>query len=391
MQSVVRKRAPSPLVVVAAAVLGTRIPVLICGALAVAIVGTVPPPVAEAVWRVSSHEVANLLARWDTFFYYTIATDGYSWDPSVFRHYNVVFFPLYPLLMRWGGIALGGHPLVAGLIVSLTAFAGALTLLYRLARLELGDDHAWRVILLMSTFPYALYFSAVYTESLFLLLSVGAFYAMRRGRLGWTAVCGLLAGLTRPNGFWLALPLALLAIQRSMGPAPDSDAPAAARLPLALIVACVPAIGVTVFSLYLQLRFGDALAWVHGQAAWGVPLLLRRGAPDPLKLPGEAAIKPIEVIAWTGNIASFIAAAIAVRPISRRLGVAYGAWIVVNILPPVVAHLFMSLGRFTSVLFPVFFWMAIRVPRERLMRVAGAFAACQAVLAIWCFLWRPVV
>ena len=319
-----------------------------------------------------------MLARWDTFFYYTIATDGYSWDAAVFRHYNVVFFPLYPMLMRWGGAALGGHPLLAGLIVSLTAFAGALVLLYRLALLELGDDHAWRVILLISTFPYALYFSAVYTESLFLLLSVGAFYAMRRGRLGWAAVCGLAAGLTRPNGFWLALPLALLAVwppdrdrQRSSPRRPIS-------LPLALLVACVPAIGVTIFSSYLQLRFGDALAWVHGQAAWGVPMLLRAGAPDPGKLPGEPLIKPIEVITWIGNIAAFVAAAYAIRPISRRLGLAYGVWIAVNIFPPVVAHLFMSLGRFTSVLFPLFFWMAIRIPRDtadarrrRLRRVSG--------------------
>ena len=77
------------------------------------------------------------MAGWDTFYYYTIASDGYHWDPSVFRHYNVVFFPLYPLLMRWGGAALGGHPLLAGLILSVAAFAGALLLLYRLAVLEL--------------------------------------------------------------------------------------------------------------------------------------------------------------------------------------------------------------------------------------------------------------
>jgi hypothetical protein len=390
MQSVVRKEAASPASIVAAAFLGTRLPILLFGGSAAWIVGTMPPPVAEAAWRVSSHEVINVLARWDTFFYYTIATDGYRWDPAIFLHYNVVFFPLYPVLMRWGGIALGGHPLLAGLVISLAAFAGAMALLYRLARLELGEDYGWRVILLIATFPYALYFSAVYTESLFLFLSGAAFYAMRRRYLGWTALAGLAAGLTRPNGFWLAIPLALLAFSHPERDASDDHRPAIG-LPLSLLVAAVPILGVTIFSSYLQWRFGDALAWVHGQAAWGVPLLLRRGAPDPFKLPAEAAIKPIEVITWIGNIAAFGAAAYAIRPISRRLGLAYGAWIAVNIFPPVVAHLFMSLGRFVSVLFPFFFWLAIRIPRDRLMRVAGAFAVCQVILAIWFFLWRPVV
>src|SRR3954471_4795213 len=391
MQSVVRKRGPSAAAIVAAAVVGTRLPILLCGAIAAWAIGTVPPPAAEAVWRVSSHEIANLLARWDTFFYYTIATDGYHWDPAVFLHYNVVFFPLYPLLMRWGGVLLGGHPLLAGLVVSLTAFAGALALLQRLARLELGDDYSWRVILLISTFPYALYFSAVYTESLFLLLSVGAFYAMRRGRLGWVAVCGLAAGATRPNGFWLALPLACLALCPPPRDWSDTSPQPSSKLVPALLVACLPLVGVTIFSVYLQAQFGDALAWVHGRGAWGVPLLLRRGPPDPMKLPGEPAIKPIEVVAWIGNIAAFAAAAYAIRPVAKRFGVAYGAWIAVNIFPPVVAHLFMSLGRFTSVLFPFFFWLALRIPRDRVNRVGAAFAVCQAVLAAWFFLWRPVV
>ena len=379
----------SPSAIVTAAVLGTRLPVLLLGALAVAIVGTVPPPAAEAVWRVSSHEVANLLARWDTFFYYTIATDGYHWNPDLFAHYNVVFFPLYPMLMRAGGALVGGHQLIVGLVISLAAFAGALVLLYRLALLEIGEDHAWRVILLISTFPYALYFSAVYTESLFLLLSVAAFYAMRRGRLGWVAVSGLAAGLTRPNGFWLALPLVCLALWPRDHDRADARRPVS--VPLALLVSTLPVVGLVIFSSYLQLRFGDALAWLHGQAAWGVPLLLRRGAPDPGRLPGEAAIKPIEVVVWIGNISAFVAAVRAIRPISKRVGPAYGIWIAVNIFPPIAAHLFISLGRFTAVLFPFFFWLAIRVPRDRVIRLAAAFAAGQALFAIWFFLWRPVV
>src|SRR5262245_52876580 len=165
------------------ALLFTRLPVLLAGMLAVSIFGTQPPPVAEALWRVAPTELSNLLARWDTFYYHSIAVTGYSWDPNVFRHDNVVFFPLYPLLMRWGGALIGGHPLIAGLVVSLAAFTGAIALVYRLALLELGQDGARRAVLLLVTFPYAFFFSVVYTESLFLLLSVGAFYAMRRGRV----------------------------------------------------------------------------------------------------------------------------------------------------------------------------------------------------------------
>ena len=155
--------------------------------------------------------------------------------------------------------------------------------------LELGDDYAWRVVLLISTFPYALYFSAVYTESLFLFLSVGAFYAMRRGRLGWAALCGLAVG---PDAAQRILAGAAAGSARACGRSIATDlarvraARAACRS--RLLVACVPAVGVTLFSIYLQLKFGDALAWVHGQAAWGVPMLLRAGAPDPGKLPGEA-------------------------------------------------------------------------------------------------------
>ena len=281
MQSVAPKSPRSAAAVVAVAILGTRLPVLLCGALAVTIVGTVPPPAAEAVWRVSSHELANLLARWDTFYYYTIAGDGYHWDPSVFRHYNVVFFPLYPLLMRWGGVALGGHPLAAGLIVSLTAFAGALLLLYRLAVLELGEDYAWRVVLLLSTFPYALYFSAVYTESLFLLLSVGAFYAMRRGSLGWVAACGFAAGLTRPNGFLLALPLGILAIWPPTAERSSVRAHPPVMRPLAVLAAGVPVLGIAMFSSYLQ-RAGLG-AWASGV---GRPDAAARRCARPGQAPG---------------------------------------------------------------------------------------------------------
>jgi len=375
------------------ALIFTRLPILIVGILAVSFVGTQPPPVAEALWRVSPQELPNLLARWDTYYYHSIAATGYAWNPAVFQHENVVFFPLYPLLMRWGGAVIGGHPLVAGLVISLVAFTGAIALLYQLASAEIGPDRAWRAILLLVTFPYALFFSVVYTESLFLLLSVGAFYAMRRGRLTLTALAGLAIGLTRPNGFWLSVPLAILAwTPEPLGRPGHNETRPNVRRGLALAAACAPLIGVVLFSTYLHIRFEDALAWVHGQRAWGVPLLGRPHAPDPAPLPWQARTNTIaDIVTWTGNIIAFGTAALAIRPVARRFGAAYAFWIGINIFPPVAAHLFLSLGRFTSVLFPVFFWLAIRIPRRRVTPMAIAFAACQMVLAGWFFLWKPVV
>jgi hypothetical protein len=368
-------------VAAAQSVIATRLPVLLVGAVVVTFIGTIPPPVAEALWRVSSNELGNLLARWDTAYYYSIATDGYRWNPHVFSHQNVVFFPLYPLLMRGIGAAIGGHLLLAAAVISLAAFGAAAALTYRLAALDLGDEAAARAVLLLSTFPYALFFSVGYTESLFLLESVGAFYAMRRGRYAWVAACGVAAGLTRPNGFWLALPLLWIAFANRKSHSSWA----------VLIAAAMPVVGNAMYSWYLHLQFGDALAWLHGQAAWGMPLLGRRGAPDPPPLPGEPSIKPTEVVTWIGNIAAFILAGAAIRPVGRRLGPAYAIWIAVNIVPPVIAHLFLSIGRFTSVLFPMFFWLARSVPRSRVAYVAGAFAAGQALLAAWFFLWQPVV
>jgi hypothetical protein len=371
------------------------LPVLLLGAIAVTIVGTLPAPTAEALWRVSPNELANLQARWDTDFYNQIATAGYHWDRSVFLHQNVVFFPLYPMLMRWGGALLGGHPLLAGTIVSLAAFAGAIALLYRLAVIELGEEKAWPVILLVATYPFAVFYSVVYTESVFLFLTVGAFYAMRRGHLVLAALAGLAAGLTRPNGFWLALPLVWMAATApSAASSHDTDSRPwwqQRRRVAAILVALAPLAGTAIFSAYLYVRFGDALAWVHGQAAWGTPLLGRGPAPDPVRTPEDLRVKPSEVMVYIGDIAAFFWAAWAILPVARRLGIAYGLWIAINIFPPVAAHLFISVGRFTAVLFPLFFWLALVVPRARLARVAGTFAASQAILAVGFYLWRPVV
>ena len=76
--------------------------------------------------------------------------------------------------------------LVSAYVVSLACFAGALWLLAAAGRARAGPRvAAARRVWLLALFPASLFFGAPYSESLFLLVSVGAFYAARTGRWAW--------------------------------------------------------------------------------------------------------------------------------------------------------------------------------------------------------------
>ena len=73
-----------------------------------------------------------------------------------------------------------------------------------------GRRLARPTLLLLAVFPAAVYFGAPYSESLFLLLAVGAFYAARTGHWAWAGACAGLASATRSAGLLLVLPLAMI-------------------------------------------------------------------------------------------------------------------------------------------------------------------------------------
>ena len=79
----------------------------------------------------------------------------------------------------------------------------------------------------------------------------------------------------------------------------------------------------------------------------------------------------------------------AVVPVTRRLGPAYGAFILVNLVPPLLMGGTLSIGRLTATLFPMFLWAAGRWrPRTLLYATAGS-ALGQGLMAALFFSWRP--
>jgi hypothetical protein len=191
------------------AFVATRPAIFLVAYFAVVTIGFPPRPVG---FTLSPDPLGNLPARFDAGWYGGIARNGYQWDHQFERQRNIAFFPAMPMLMRPVGALLGvNHPslpgskrllrmLWAGVFVSLAAFAWALYYLSRLSDLLAGPSAAAYAPLLIAAYPFAVFFNVPYTESLFLLAAVGAFYHFHREQWGRASLWGLLVGLSRPNG-----------------------------------------------------------------------------------------------------------------------------------------------------------------------------------------------
>ncbi|HEY5199042.1 MAG TPA: mannosyltransferase family protein [Solirubrobacteraceae bacterium] len=189
--------------------------VVVVGIGAFAVLGAVPhggfdpPGVVDHIGGLRD-ALAAPFARWDSVWYLTIAQHGYTPGPSP------AFFPLYPLLVAGVG-ALGPGLLVGGVLVSLAAMLVALRLLWRLTELELGRaqrDVADLAVFAVALGPMAFFFSAVYSESLYLALTLGAFLSARQERWARAGLLGALAAATRSSGLLVIVGLGLLALEQ---------------------------------------------------------------------------------------------------------------------------------------------------------------------------------
>lgn len=303
---------------------------------------------------------ASLLAdvfgsRWDTGFYLSIAEEGYKYSGVPLP--SVAFFPLLPLLIR-ALTPLVGDTMTAGLLISNGALALAAVIFYRLVLEEWGTAVADRAVWYLLIFPTSFFGSAIYTESLFLLMTIGALYAARRGFWESAALLGIAAALTRLMGL-IVVPLLLLEwwAQRRTRPVTERPSWWALAAPLAA------PLGTGGFMVYLWRTFGDPLAFVHGAAAW------ERAPQSPLVTMAELLQRPatgwwealrlghIHVDNWLdfGMVALFMLLAGALL-INRRWS--EGVFVLLGVVIPFSSGLLMSQRRYVWVLFPAFVLLA---------------------------------
>jgi len=300
-----------------------------------------------AFWRAYPD---NLLldgwVRWDAAWYHDIALQGYTNVPGnqPFQR-DTAFFPLYPLLIR----ALYGlvpDAYLCGLLISNIAFLGTLILIYHLTSARYGAGVAQRAIVLLSIYPFSFFFSAVYSESLFLLAAAGAFALGERRRWAWAALCAAAAGATRLVGVVVVFGLLLLYL--------DQISFDWRRVGLDILWLPLGTLGTLGYMAFLAARFGNPLQFVDSQyvPGWGAGIglesawqTIRALSPTTILSGRYALMDAIHLLLFPPALALAALAA-------RKLSIAYAAWSIATLL--LSFALWHSMGRFVAVLFPIF-------------------------------------
>jgi hypothetical protein len=353
------------------------------------------------------------MRQWDGSWYRLVAVEGYGGSTA-----KAAFWPLYPWMMDWGNTLTGLSPETVGYIISRLAFACALVLLYQLITIDLDVQVARRSLWALALFPTAFFFTAVYTESLFLLLTVGTLLAARKGNWWLAGIVGLLAALTRSAGVMLLAPMGILLIQQF-----GSDM---RRWYPSIVPAALPALGPVIFGWHLTtvgLRFLD---WINVQWQWyrfpTTPWTTLRcatvGCTADVPNVAQPQVHPgvdwswldrlLSAPTWT-TVTSHQFRDTFARGDWLELVVTIGAFVLVLIgirrvplyylalvLPPLIVPLFspssvhplMSMPRFVLPMFPLFVIIALLI-RQRTVGIALAVvsAVCMMVLSAQFATW----
>jgi hypothetical protein len=350
--------------------------------------------------------------RFDATYYQSLWQSGYSGQLAA---YHAAFYPLYPLLVRAIGTLPVG-PELAALLISNLAFLAALFLIYRIAIRYLEPAVASRSLWILALWPWAIFYSYAYAESVELVIVAAAFLLMERGAWIWSGLVAGIAGASRPSGILTSLAFAGEFIQRvfdfpsplgegrvgatsNVPPPRGEDRVGAVRvrdrdsLTRVVIGGLLSPLGLVAFCLILLAQRGNPFAFLHAQSLWLGPqprnplfpitsalrLFTRHDILDT-----EAPVFPI-LVGFVAAIAWSV----------RRLPLRYAAWgagfLLVAVLQGYYVRSVTAAPRHVLEWFPLFFAVASLLRPSRawfltplwLVASAVVLAAYAAMFGSW--------
>lgn len=298
-------------------------------------------------------------ANFDGEHYLSIAQRGYGQGEEA-------FFPFYPMTIRVAAEILGSDIAdynLAGLIVSNLSFLLATVGIYKLIKLDYQKRTARAAILLLLLFPFSFYFGSVYSESLFLALSIWSFYFARQKKWLPAVILGAFSTATRFIGI-LLLP-AFFAEMAGWKKISDIRRPLRLKPLHVALLLIIPA-GLLLYMYFLKQTTGDYFYFIHTLPGFG-----EQRSSTPIILP-QVFYRYIFRILPNINysyfpqvfttLSEFVVAIVfgALSLLSLfKTRLSYAAYLSLGFLIPTLSGSFSSLPRYVAVLFPGFVLLAV--------------------------------
>lgn len=354
--------------------------------------------------------------RFDASWFLTVADDGYSESAPV----RSAFFPLYPTLTGLLGTVTGN--VLAGFLISWSAAIVFLYFLSQQVAKFAGYKAARSTLWIYCLLPTSIFMSAIYSESLFLLLSALAIWLAHKGNYRAAGIIGFFAALCRSVGVLLVVPLAVQwLVDRRKKTSGSKLVAHFKELPLnrddfrkLAWLALIP-FGYVVFSTHLYFAVGDFQAATHAQDSWGrvmgdpftgffngVWAVVREagaliGVSEPPELEHANSLSDKQVLQLTLLrdsilLSSLLIAIALLKWAYRRMPTSWLAWGVVCIVYPLFVpsdgQPLMSMPRFVFASFPIVVALGMWASEKRRMRwvapVNGVLlAAWTALFVTW--------
>ena len=238
--------------------------------------------------------------------------------------------------------------------------------MYRLIKLDFKEKIARKSLFYLLIFPTSFYLGSVYTESLFLALSIGSLYASRKKHWLLAGVLGAFASATRLVGIFL-LPALVIEYYQQRGKFNKKDLSN-------YLLLLVTSVGLLSYMLFLQKTVRDPLYFMHVQSLVGAErtggriILLYQVFWRYIKMIFTTRADILYLNVWSELIISILFLFLAILTFVK-LRLSYFVYFILSYLTPTLTGTFSSLPRYVLVIFPGFIVLSLIGERRKWFRV----------------------
>jgi hypothetical protein len=328
-----------------------------------------------------TYDIVGKFIKWDAHWYTYIAQQGYD-------NFTVVFFPMLIILIKITAPICNYDYGLAGFFVCNIFSAACFFLMYSLFQIDFTRAVSARALMAFAAMPTSFFLHSIYTEPVFLTFSLACAYYARIGKWWRAGSCAAMAALTRNIGVFLVFFLICEYWEQYQ------KERFLRRLPTyTLLAIALPLLALLGFIVYNYWLFGDPLAFVSAQKAWGrefSPPWVNIGNGFIQVLHGaETAILLDFLMVLLGVVALLVMTFLPGLNIPRSYLVISWLWLLVPLCSTSPWMPLYSMSRFVLVIFPLYLYIA-RFPtcffRVFILISAIVMALCSILFTNWYWL-----